>query len=227
MHNHTTFRAANVLLVLLFVALVPIAGNATTGKKPTTSTSKKQPTAQMYRYTDDKGAVVTGNSIAPEYARKGYQIVTITGVVLQTIPPEPTAEEREKIAQDNQNKLSAEQQQEQDKQLLLRYSTLEEIQFAKKRKLTEIDNKIVLLNSNVGTLQSQIGVEQQRAAMYERNGQPVLAALLKKIEDLQQELKITEGQVTSRKQELADETIRFDHEIERLTYLEKNRPKRQ
>ena len=181
----------------------------------------------MYRYTDDKGAVVTGNSIAPEYARKGYQIVTITGVVLQTIPPEPTAEEREKIAQDNQNKLSAEQQQEQDKQLLLRYSTLEEIQFAKKRKLTEIDNKIVLLNSNVGTLQSQIGVEQQRAAMYERNGQPVPAALLKKIEDLQQELKITEGQVTSRKQELADETIRFDHEIERLTYLEKNRPKRQ
>jgi hypothetical protein len=72
--------------------------------------SKKQPTtqtAQMYRYTDDKGAVVTGNSIAPEYARKGYQIVTITGVVLQTVPPEPTAEEREKIAQDNQNKLSA------------------------------------------------------------------------------------------------------------------------
>jgi hypothetical protein len=61
----------------------------------------------MYRYTDDKGVVVTGNSIAPEYARKGYQIVTITGVVLQTIPPEPTTEEREKIAQENQNKLSA------------------------------------------------------------------------------------------------------------------------
>jgi hypothetical protein len=55
----------------------------------------------------------------------------------------------------------------------------------------------------------------------------VPAALLKKIEALQQELKITEGQVASRKQELADETIRFDHEIERLTYLEKNRPKRQ
>lgn len=227
MHNHTTFRAAKVLLILLIAALVPVAGNAATTKKQSTPTSKKQPPAQqMYRYTDDNGIVVTGNSITPEYARKGYQIVTITGVVLQTIPPEPTTEEREKIAQANMNKLSAAQQLEEDKRLLLRYSTVEEIQFAKNRKLTEINNKIILLNSNVGTLQSQIGVEQQRAATYERNGQSVPAALLKKIENLQQELKITEGQVASRKQELADETVRFDQEIARLTVLEKTRPKR-
>ena len=204
---------------------MPLASMAVHAKKPPAATKSAGKELQMYRYTNDKGVVVTGNSITPEYARKGYQVVTITGTVIETIPPEPTAEERAKIAQASQDKISAAQQLAEDKQLLLRYSTLDEIQLAKKRKLSEIDNKIILLNSNVTTLKSQIDAEQQRAAVYERNGQPVPAALLKKIEDLQQELKITEGQVTSRQQELAEETIHFDSDIARLTILEKNRPK--
>ncbi|HSC76086.1 MAG TPA: hypothetical protein VLB90_07620, partial [Pseudomonadales bacterium] len=161
----------------------------------------------------------------PESARKGYQIVTINGDVLQTVPAEPTPEERAKVEQEAQDKVSAAQQLEDDKQLLLRYSTMDEIQFAKKRKLSEIDNKIVLLNSNVSTLESQIAAEQQRAATYERNGQPVPPILLKKIDDLKKELKATNDQVTSRKQELADETIRFDKDAARLAILNKNRPK--
>lgn len=210
---------ANLFLPPLFATLLSLASSIAYA-------GPAAPPMQMYRYTNDKGVVVTGNSISPEYARKGYQIVTLNGKVLNTIPPEPTAAEREKFAQQNQDKLSAAQQLEMDKQLLLRYSTLDEIQFAKKRKLAEIDNNIVLLNSNVLTLQSQISTEQQRAASYERNGQAIPAALLKKIDDLQQELKTTETQVASRKQEMTDETIRFDKEIERLTFLEKNRPKR-
>jgi len=224
MRNPSPAKPMKVFFSLLLVALIPLASVNAHAKKPPAATKSASTELHMYRYTNDSGVVVTGNSIAPEYARKGYQVVTITGTVIQTIPPEPTAEERAKIAQASQDKISAAQQLEQDKQLLLRYSTLDEIQFAKKRKLTEIDNKIVLLNSNVTTLKSQVDTEQQRAAVYERNGQPVPAALLKKIDDLQQELKITEGQVTSRQQELADETTRFDKDIARLTILEKNRP---
>lgn len=224
MHSQTTHKLAKLFLLLSMTAM---AGHAI-AKQPGPAVAKKpgESGIHMYRYTNDKGVVVTGNNIEPQYARKGYQIVTLSGQVLETVPPEPTAEDRAKIAQDNQDKVSAAQQLEKDKQLLLRYSKVDEIQFAKQRKLSEIENKIVLLNSNVATLQSQIGVEQQRAATYERNGQNIPPALLKKIDDLQQELKITEGQVTSRKQELADETVRFDADIERLIILDKNRPKR-
>ena len=230
MYKQLSAIPAKMLLVLALATLVPLIANSAHAKKVSGAERKQsasqEPAATMYRYVNDQGITVTSSSITPEYARKGYQLVTITGTVVQTIPPEPTAEERALIAKDADSKISAAQQREQDKQLLLRYSTLDEIQFAKNRKLTEIDNKIILLNSNVGTLKSQIDVEQQRAAGHERNGQPVPAALLKKIDDLQKELKITEGQVTSRQQEMADETIRFDKDIERLTFLEKNRPKR-
>jgi hypothetical protein len=208
----------NTLLALTLAAILPLASSAVI--------AETKPLVHMYRYTNSKGTVVTSNSIAPEFARKGYQIVTIGGDVLQTIPPEPTPEDRAKAAQDVKDKISAAQQVEEDKQLLLRYSTMEEIQYAKQRKLAEIDNKILLLNSNVSTLESQIAAEQQRAATYERNGQPVPPILLKKIDDLKKELKATNDQVESRKQELADETVRFDKETARLTILNKNRPKK-
>jgi hypothetical protein len=216
MHNVSSNRT-NTLLALTLVAILPLASSA--------AFAETKPQVHMYRYTNSKGTVVTSNSIAPEFARKGYQIVTIGGDVLQTVPPEPTAEDRAKAAQDAKDKLSVAQQAEEDKQLLLRYSTMDEIQFAKQRKLAEINNKIVLLNSNVSTLESQIDAEQQRAATYERNGQPVPSILLKKIDDLKKELKATNDQVASRKQELADETVRFDKETARLTILNKNRPK--
>ena len=179
----------------------------------------------MYRYTNDQGALVTGNSISPEYARKGYQIVTVTGVVLSTVAPEPTAEERAKLAEQAKDKLNAEQQKAHDKDLLLRYNSLDDIAIAKQRRLDEINNQIVLLNSNVGTLKSQMDTEHQRAAIFERNGQPVPKVQLDKIADLQQAIKVTEDQVAQRKQELVDETARFDKDTERLILLNKNRGK--
>lgn len=179
----------------------------------------------MYRYTNDKGALVTSNSITPEYARKGYQIVTVTGVVVSTVAPEPTTEQRAQLAQQEKDKLTAEQQKAHDKELLLRYNSLDDINIAKKRRLDEINNQIVLLNSNAGTLKSQMDSEHQRAAIFERNGQPIPQVQLDKIADLQQAIKVTEDQVTLRKQELVDETARFDKDTERLILLNKNRGK--
>ena len=185
----------------------------------------KSTEAHMYRYTNDKGALVTSSSITPEYARKGYQIVTVTGVVLSTVAPEPTAEQRAQLAQQEKDKLTAEQQKVHDRELLLRYNSLDDINVAKKRRLDEINNQIVLLNSNAGTLKSQMDSEHQRAAIFERNGQPIPQVQLDKINALQQAIKVTEDQVVQRKQELVDETARFDKDTERLILLNKNRGK--
>ncbi len=179
----------------------------------------------MYRYTNDKGALVTSNTITPEYARKGYQIVTVTGVVLSTVAPEPTAEERAQIAEQAKDKLNAEQQKLHDRDLLLRYNSVNDITIAKQRRLDEINNQIVLLNSNVSTLKSQMDSEHQRAAIFERNGQPIPQVQLDKISDLQKAIKVTEDQVAQRKQELVDETARFDKDSARLILLNQQRNK--
>lgn len=213
------FRLAPAVLTqgLLTAALLASAGSSYA------DTAKTE--MHMYRYTNDQGALVTGNSISPEYARKGYQIVTVTGVVLSTVAPEPTAEERAKLAEQAKDKLNAEQQKAHDKDLLLRYNSLDDIAIAKQRRLDEINNQIVLLNSNVGTLKSQMDTEHQRAAIFERNGQPVPKVQLDKIADLQQAIKVTEDQVAQRRQELVDETARFDKDTARLLVLNKSRGK--
>jgi hypothetical protein len=215
------FRTRRIKIVTAsFLALSTIVATAYAETKPVTDTTR------MYRYTDKNGALVTSSSISPEYSKRGYQIVTITGVVVATVPPEPTPEEREKLAEAEKAKLTAAQQAVQDKELLLRYNTVNDIQYARERRLSEINNQIILLNSNVGTLKSQLDTEHQRAAIFERNGQPVPAVQLTKISDLQQAIKVTEDQVTQRQQELASETARFDYETERLKVLTQNRPKK-
>lgn len=214
------FQKRLIAVMALTVALAPVAVLAA-GKNSAASASKISPkeTIRMYRYTNKDGVLVTSNSIAPEYARKGYQVVNLGGAVLETIAPEPTAEERAEFEQGEKNKVSAAQQLEDDKQLLLRYTTAEEIQDSKKRKLTEIEDKVKMLNANVSTIGQQIVFEQQKAANLERNGQPIPPAQLAKIDSLQNELKVTESQLNDRKKEVAEESQRFDWEIERYNFL--------
>jgi hypothetical protein len=209
--------AACVAMALIFAA-VPLQA-----KQPNKPGAKHEAAIRMYRYKNDQGVMVTASTISPEYARKGYQVVNMSGVVLETIPPEPTAEERAQLEQNRQQQLSAAQQMEQDKQLLLRYTNLDELKNAKQRKLSEIDSKIKMLQGNISALGQQIEFEQGTAADFERTGRPVPPAQLQKIEALQQERKVLESQVVSRQQELAEETQRFDHEIERYTFLEQQR----
>lgn len=215
------FLSTLLIAVALLAGVLPQLAEAAATKSK--AGGAKHEAIRMYRYTNDEGVTVTASTIAPEYARKGYQVVNMSGVVLETIPPEPTAEERLELQRNEQNKLSAAQQLEQDKQLLLRYSSLEDLKAAKERKLAEIDNKIKMLQVNVFNLDQQTELEQQKAANYERSGQPVPPMVLKKIEELQQERKVLESQQASRQQELIEETARFDREIERYGVLEQKK----
>lgn len=224
------------LLSFFLAALIPfVSGYALANQpakksaKPPKAAAKKSsasaPVMRLYRYTNDKGVVVTGNSISPEYARKGYQIVTPGGEVLETIDREPTPEERAEYEKKEIDKVGAARQKEQDKELLLRYGKVEEIQLAKDRKLTDIDNKIRMLNSNISALNQQIDFQQQAAAGYEREGQAIPIPVLSKIDALRQELKISENQLADRKREYEEENDRFAKETERFIYLESRRGK--
>ena len=86
---------------------------------------------------------------------------------------------------------------------------MNDITIAKQRRLDEINNQIVLLNSNVSTLKSQMDSEHQRAAIFEYNGKPIPEVQLDKISDLQKAIKVTEDQVAQRKPRVVDETARF------------------
>lgn len=47
----------------------------------------------MYRYTDENGQIVISSTIPQEASRRGYDILSKNGRVIETIDPEPTEEE--------------------------------------------------------------------------------------------------------------------------------------
>lgn len=210
---------ARALALAALVATAPFAFNAMADG----AANELKPGTYMYRFTNDSGVVQTATAIPPAYAKKGYEIVSLKGTVLRTVAPEPTAEERAELAKNAQNKVTEEQQRELDKQLLLRYSSVADIEAEKKRKLAEIDAKAKMLEVNESATEQQIAAEQRKAAQAERNGQKVPESVVTALNNLQQELKILGNQRTAREQEIKDEEKRFDQEIERFKTLEKYR----
>ncbi|MDM8182014.1 DUF4124 domain-containing protein, partial [Marinobacter salarius] len=78
--------------------------------------------ARMYRYTDENGQIVISSTIPQEASRRGYDILSKNGRVIETIDPEPTEEEIAAREAEEKRQAEAERQRELDRKLLERYS---------------------------------------------------------------------------------------------------------
>ena len=137
--------------------------------------------SELYRYLSDKGVVVLDRQgVPPQYIGKGYDVLDEQGRLLRRIPPAPTAEERACIDQ-------AKAQANSDAQLLRLYSSLEDVDRARERKLTELDGVIAAARGNLQSLRTQQANLQSQAAELERAGRAVPESLLVQISNLKAE----------------------------------------
>lgn len=141
----------------------------------------------LYRYVDSRGVTVLDRQgVPPEYVGKGYEVLNQRGRVVQTIPPAPSADE----LRDAQ---AAKLQSDADAHLLRLYTSVEDVDRAKNRRLAELDGLIVVAQGNIQNLVTQQGSLQTQAADQERAGHPVPKTLLDQMDDLrdqQQNLKV-------------------------------------
>lgn len=170
----------------------------------------------LYRYVNEKGVKVMNYSIPPEYAQKGYEVVTPSGKVIKVVPP---AMSREEAAKRNAAKAEADRLAEWDAKLTRRYTRVADIEAAKKRKLVELEGNITILEGNLRGLKSQIAQQQARAADNERAGRKVPEAVINTIKSLEEEVVITESQIAQRREEFNEIAARFDRDIERFRVI--------
>ncbi len=180
------------LIGLAMLTLVASCGAAAAGK--------------LYRYTTDRGVVAVDDHVPPEFVKNGYEVLTPDGRVVETIPRQLTGEEgaRKRAAEAEAKRL-----QEWDKNLLLRYSSIDDIAAARDRALREIDIRLSILRSNLGSVKSQVEREQEKAADIERRGGTVPEAIATNIEKLKIEVAGIEASIVERLK---------DKEIARATY---------
>ena len=133
------------------------------------------PAYQLYRYVDDRGVTVLDRQGVPsEYISKGYQVLNQQGRVVRTVPPAPSADELKAAA-------TRKAQADADAQLLGLYSSLDDLDNARTRKLAELDGMIAIANNNIKSLEAQLASLQAQAAGQERSGQAVPQSLVEQI----------------------------------------------
>lgn len=144
---------------------------------------------ELYRYVNDKGVVVLDRQgVPPQYIGKGYQVLNDQGRVIRTVPPAPTAEEL-------RQRKAAQAQASSDAQLLRLYSSLEDVDRARERRLAELDGLSSVARGNLQSLKLQQANLQGQAANQERAGRPVAQALVDQLDDLKQEEKRLQGEI--------------------------------
>ncbi|MEH6568543.1 MAG: hypothetical protein V7709_05680 [Halioglobus sp.] len=177
----------------------------------------------MYRYINDQGNVVLGYQVPTGDVKKGYEVLNEDGIVIEVVPRELTDEERANVSAQDKVLAAADAEKERlrqwDESLLLRYSTIEDIEAARSRALSSLLINVSILKSNTRSLKQQVENYQAQAANIERRGGEVDVQRLAAIEDLQGEIEATERSILERNREMEEVKAKFQMDMDRFEQL--------
>lgn len=180
--------------------------------------------SELYRYRNAEGNVVVDYRVPPEHVADGYEVLSKQGIVLRVVPRTPSAEERAGFSEQQRLDAAAQEEAERlrkwDETLVLRYSSVADIEAARDRALRDLRVRVTILQGNRHGLRQQVESHQARAADLERRGSEVDAVLTKAIADLQREIGVVERQIEEHEREVTEAEQSFAEDIERFSRLE-------
>jgi hypothetical protein len=177
----------------------------------------------LYRYYDGEGKMVIDYRVPAEYAGAGYEVLNEDGVVIKVVPKELTEEEKQQRNALEIQQAAAEAERERlrkwDESLLLRYSTIADIEDMRERSLRDLRIRVSILKSNRRSLKQQVENYQSQAADLERSGREVDVDRLQVIEELQREISATDRAIAEREREIQEVSAGYQADIERFAQL--------
>lgn len=173
-----------------------------------------------YRYQDAAGATHIGDSVPPELVNRGYEILNERGRVVGVVLPRSALDARTTEAlKEAELRHKLELERNKDETLLRYYSSPEDVERIRARKLEEFDNFIAMQEGNIISFRKKIAALQRQAANLERSGREVSTEILQTIATLEGKLREAEETISSKKAEKQETYTAFDEDIQRLKYL--------
>ena len=167
---------------------------------------------------------VINDKLPPEVVPSGYDVISKNGTLIKRVPRQLTEQELQNNntaeAQKARREDEAQQLKAWDESLMLRYSSIKDIEAARTRALRDLQIRISILKSNRLQVKSEIEREQKKAADIERMGRDVSEELLEKIDILRQEIDAIEDAITVRNNEADDLVEQYQRDIDRFMTLE-------
>ena len=178
----------------------------------------------LYRYRNKEGNVVVDYRVPSEYVGSGYEVLNDEGMVIRVVPRELTEEEKKAADALRKQEEAARAEQERlrqwDESLLMRYSTVVDIEAARERALSDLRIRVSILKGNRRSLKQKVENYQAQAADMERAGMEVDVARLRSIETLQEEIGSTDRAIADRQREIEEVAAAYQADIERFEQLQ-------
>jgi hypothetical protein len=171
----------------------------------------------FYRYLDDKGVKAISPTIPPEAIARGYEIIDLSGLVLKSVAPAATDPNQAAL-----DRKAAKEQAKIDLELRRNYSTPQDIDAAKIRKLQQLHDTVEILEGSLISVRSQLKLNETNAANIERSGKPIPDDVLKNITKLRTQEKDAQQLIQTREQELKQASDKFDKDRERFILITKD-----
>jgi hypothetical protein len=179
---------------------------------------------ELYRYVNSEGNTVIDYRVPPEYAANGYEVINEDGVVLRVVPRALSDAERDAWS-DEQKRAVAEREEAErlrkwDESLLLRYSSVADIEDARDRALRDLRIRLSILRGNRRSLRAQVESYQAQAADQERMGLEASVELEQAIEELQRQIASGDRSIEDREQEIEEVAAAYKRDIGRFEQLQ-------
>ena len=169
--------------------------------------------AKFKCWTNNEGVKECGNAVPPEYAQKGHQELSKSGMVKDETERAKTDEEiaEEKRLEEIQAEKDrmAKEQKKKDAILLQTFSSVEDIERARDERLSALEASIKLTQARSEKIQEDLDKRIRKAATAERAGKAPPEALLKDIESLKRQIKNNDNFIEGKRAE--QEIIKEDH----------------
>lgn len=178
----------------------------------------------LYRYKNDVGGTVVDWRVPPEFAGRGYEVLNAQGQVVEVVPRQLSSGELQN--KDLVKRLQQEATVERarlakwDKFLLLRYSTVEDIDAARDRALRDLKIRLSILASNQRTARNRLESVLARVADMERRGDVPLEQDLDAIAALRTDIANTGRAIKEREAQVLEVTDSFDEDRSRFIQLQ-------
>lgn len=191
---------------------------------------------QLYRFDNKDGIPTLSKTLPPWAVRQGYDILDENSMrLLESVPPEPTAEMREKIRQQQASEAQAAreadkqaqqserqrlQQQRRDQTLLLTYENEVALIAARDNDLAYRQQALADLQSNQDDLRKRLFSLQTEAADNELKGQPISEQLQNKLANARQQLMFNRNRVSTLRVQLEHLKSEYQADLERYREIQ-------
>ncbi|MBC6943016.1 MAG: DUF4124 domain-containing protein [Xanthomonadales bacterium] len=173
--------------------------------------------ATRYKWRDAEGALHYSDSLPPEAARFGYEVVNGQGVVIKRVERAKTAEElaaaKAAAAKAKAERIAAEQQARDDDRMLSSYPEEADLKRAQQERLDAIDQEIKTAKMSLRAQEQTLAQMLDHAAELERAGKALPAPRAQQLATLRGEVEQQQQAIRRRERERDSTVTGFQAEI--------------